>query len=309
MPKTALVTGGAGFIGAHLCRELLGAGWSVRALDDLSTGRRDNLPADVDLVEGDVRDGGTATSACAGVDTVFHLAARVSIRQSVETFYEDAETNLMGTLNLLRGCGAAGVRRMVLASSMAVYAEGEPQGRVTEEHPTRPISPYGVAKLAAERYLHLVGPTLGVEPVVLRFFNTYGPGQGYTPYVGVLTIFATRILEGKKCLIYGDGQQRRDFTHVGDIVRGCVAAATAPGAAGQTINLGSGHGTTVTELAALVRGHFARGEFEHVARDATELMYSVADIGRARSVLGYEPQGRLSERIGEVVDAIAARLT
>jgi len=308
MAKTAVITGGAGFIGSHLARTLLGEGWGVRIVDDFSTGTSANVAAGAVLVEGDVRSAEIVGPACDGAEVVFHLAARVSIRQSVETFYEDADTNLMGTLNVLRSAAAAGVGRIVFASSMAVYADGEAGSLIGEGYPTRPVSPYGVAKLAAERYLLLLGPSLGVEPVVLRFFNTYGVGQGYTPYVGVLTIFVTRILTGKPCTIYGDGLQCRDFTHVEDIVRGCLLASRTPGAAGGVFNLGSGRGTTVADLAELIRQRLGKGEFRHVERDSSELVYSVADIDKASRVLGYGPRGELVDRIGEVIDSIARRV-
>jgi len=305
MAKIAVITGGAGFIGSHLARALLGEGWEVRIVDDFSTGTRANVANGAVVVEGDIRSADVVAPACEGADVVFHLAARVSIRQSVETFCEDADTNLMGTLNVLRSAAAAGVGRIVFASSMAVYADGEAGTPIDEGHSTTPISPYGIAKLAAERYLLLLGPSLGIEPVVLRFFNTYGTGQGYTPYVGVLTIFATRILADEPCTIYGDGRQCRDFTHVEDIVRGCLLASLKAGAAGGIFNLGSGRGTTVVELGELIRRRLGRGEFQHVERDPSELVYSVADIGKASRVLGYRPRGRLVDRIGEVIDSIA----
>jgi len=308
MSQIAVVTGGAGFIGGHLSRALCSAGWMVRVVDDFSTGTRENVAPGAELFESDVCAPGALAAALDGAQVVFHLAARVSIRHSVETFYDDAQTNLMGTLEVLRAAAAARVRRLVLASSMAVYADSEPGTRVAESHPTEPISPYGVAKLAAERYLALLGPALRVEPVVLRFFNTYGPGQGYTPYVGVLTIFVTRILRGEPCLIFGDGRQCRDFTHVDDIVRGCVLAAQSSAAAGGVFNLGSGRGTTVGELAELLRQRLGGGEIRHVDRDPSELVCSVADIGKASRVLGYHPSARLEDRIGEVVEAIRARL-
>jgi len=308
MPRTALVTGGAGFIGSHLCDRLLADRWAVRALDDLSTGSRENLADGVTLLEGDVCDPEACARACEGTDTVFHLAARVTIRHSVETFLADAQTNLMGTLRLLRAAGAAGVRRFILASSMAVYADAPDPTPVPETHPTEPLSPYGISKLAAEKYIMMMGPRLGLEPVVLRFFNTYGTRQKYSPYVGVATIFVTRILEGKPCLIFGDGEQCRDFIHVADIVAACTLAADAPKAVGQALNVGTGAGTSVNQLAEMIRQALGRGEFGHVDEHPAELRYSVACVDKARELLGYEPKGVLAERIAEVVDYVSSQV-
>ena len=308
MRKQALVTGGAGFIGSHLCDRLVADGWRVRVLDNLSTGIRDNLPTEAELLEGDICRVEDCGRACADVDAVFHLAARVTIRHSVETFYDDASVNLMGTLNMLRSAAEGGARRFVFASSMAVYADSPDGSPVSEEHPTTPLSPYGISKLAAERYVIMMGRELGLEPVALRLFNTYGPRQGYTPYVGVITIFITRILQGKSCTIFGDGEQCRDFVHVRDVARAFVLASTASGAPGRVMNVGTGRGTTVNEVAALVREVLCQGEFTHAAADATELRHSVPDINRACQLLGYRPEGILGERIADVVAAVKQRV-
>lgn len=308
MAETVLVTGGAGFIGSHLVEALVEQANAVRVLDDLSTGNRDQLPAAIELIEGDVRDRNACARACVGVRTAFHLAARVSVRHSVATFAEDADVNVGGTLRMLQAAAASGVRRFVYASSMAVYADSAGGHRVREEDAAEPLSPYGIGKLTAERYLLLLGPQLGIEPVVLRFFNTFGPRQGYTPYVGVATIFTHRILAGEECVIFGDGQQCRDFTHVSDIVQGCLRAASVPTAAGQVINLGSGIGTTVNELAAVLTRILRAGRFRHQPRDASELRYSVADITKARQLLGYEPRVSLDQGLPQVIQEIRQRL-
>lgn len=306
MKRRALVTGGAGFIGSHLVRARLADGWQVRVLDDLSTGQRAKIPDTAEFLAGDVRDPSISLRACDGIDTLFHLAARVSIRHSVETFCDDADVNLLGTLQLLKAAAECGVRRFVYVSSMAVYAESQVGMPVSETHPTEPLSPYGISKLAAERYVLMMAPRLSIEPVVLRFFNTFGPGQGYTPYVGVATIFITRILRGEPCVIYGDGEQCRDFTHVSDIVQGCRLAADAPAAVGEVFNLGSGVGTTVNALAKLIQAELGAGTFRHEARDSTELRYSVADISEATRLLGYQPRVRLQDRLSEVVESVRA---
>ncbi len=306
LKRLALVTGGAGFIGSHLCDRLHAEGWRIRILDDFSTGCRENIGFDADMVAGDIADADLCQEALEGVDTVFHLAARVSIRHSLETFVEDARTNLMGTLNVLRAAGQAGVRRFIFASSMGVYADSPDQRPIDEDHPARPLSPYGISKLAAEKYLLMMAPKMGIEPVVLRLFNTYGTRQAYTPYVGVITIFVTRILQGRPCRIYGDGNQCRDFCHVSDVVRAFVLAAHSPRAGGEIFNIGSGTGTTVNRLAQLIAGILGGGEFVHVNRDESELRYSVPIITKAQQRLGYRPQQRLSQALGEVIEALRA---
>lgn len=307
MNRRALVTGGAGFIGSRLAKALADAGWQTRVLDDLSVGRREKVDPRAELIVGDICDSDACRRACEEVDTVFHLAARVSIRHSVATFVDDAEVNLLGTLRLLAAAGTARVRRFVFTSSMAVYADGRPEALVDEGHKLAPLSPYGVGKLAAEEYVRMMAPRLGLEPVVLRLFNTYGAGQGYTPYVGVATIFITRILQGESCVIFGDGQQRRDFTHVTDVTQALLLAADARHAAGATVNIGTGIGTSVSELAELIRTRLGRGRFDHAERDVTELRYSVADIARAKKLLGYAPRYRLEDRLDEVIDSIRAQ--
>ena len=304
MPR-ALVTGGAGFIGSHLVDALLAGGWQVRVLDNLSTGRREQVLTAAELLVGEVDSAELAARACAGVDTVYHLAARVSVRDSFEYLVEHNTVNVTGTLVQLRAAAAARVRRFVLASSMAVYADAEPGTRNDENHATRPLSPYGISKLAAEDYVLLGAPAFGIEPVVLRFFNTYGPRQAYSPYVGVVTIFITRLLQGLPCAIYGDGQQCRDFVHVSDVVRACLAAGRSASAVGQRINVGSGRGTTVNELAEIIARLLGKpADYSREAQPPGELRQSVADISRAARLLGYTPTARLEDRLGEVVEAL-----
>lgn len=301
-----LVTGGAGFIGSHVVRRLLDAGHGVTVLDNLSVGTRERVPDAARLVVGDVRDPAACAEALAGADAVTHLAARVTIRASLGGFVEDADVNLMGTLRLIAALEGTLVRRFVLASSMAVYADGEPESTVSEQHETAPISPYGVSKLAAERIAAQVLPLHDVPLTVLRFFNTFGPGQTYTPYVGAATIFITRLLRGEPITIFGDGTQQRDFVHVGDIADGVVASLTSsPG----TYNLGTGRGTSVNDLARLIIERLAPGaEPAHAPAQAGELRHSVADISAARAALGYAPNRTLASHIDEVIADIRTRL-
>ena len=287
--QRALVTGGAGFIGHHLARALLDRGIAVTVLDDLSTGVAENVAAEARFVRGDVRDPATLEAALEGVDCVFHEAAMVSVRASLDRFVEDAEVNLMGTLALLRAMTRARVRSAVLASSMAVYADRPHADPVAESAPTEPISAYGISKLAAERYWLLLGEAAGIRATVLRYFNPYGPGQTFTPYVGVITIFVNRLLAGKPPVIFGDGEQCRDYVHVDDVVAANLLALERS-AGGRTYNVGTGHGTTVNTIAAELISRLAPG-IEPVREIAQpgEVRNSIADIGAIRGELGFEP--------------------
>ena len=288
-----LVTGGAGFIGHHITRALLGRGVAVTVLDDLSMGRRENVPAAARLVVGDVRDATAVRGALDGVDAVLHQAAIVSIRASVEHFVRDAEVNLMGTLTLLREIAGRRIPRAVLASSMAVYADSPRPDPLCEDAPTVPISPYGVAKLAAERYWLMLGAQAGVSATALRYFNTYGPNQTPTPYVGVVTIFIERLLGGAAPRIFGAGEQARDYVHVDDIVAANLAVLDAPAAtvAGRIFNVGTGHATSVNEIAAMLIGAIAPGtQAEYLPPQAGEMRNAIADVSAIRAAIGWTPR-------------------
>jgi UDP-glucose 4-epimerase len=287
--KKALVTGGAGFIGHHLVAALLAKGLEVTVLDDLSVGRRENVPAGARFIQGDVRDAEAVTVALAGADCVFHEAAVVSIRASVEGFLRDADVNLTGTLNVLQCMADSGVRKAVFASSMAVYADSEQPVPLSEGAPLAPISPYGIAKLAAERYWLMMCSHHGLSGTVLRYFNTYGPGQTPTPYVGVITIFISRLLRGELPVIYGDGEQRRDFVHVDDIVAANLAALEGE-AGGLTLNVGTGRATTVNDIARALIAELSPGAAPRYApAQEGEMRNAVADISAIRAALGWAP--------------------
>jgi UDP-glucose 4-epimerase len=301
----ALVTGGAGFIGSHLARALLEQGHGVTVLDNLSVGRRESVPEGARFVFGDVRDQAAVQDALAGVDTVFHLAAQVTIRGSFDRFYEDLDTNVMGTARLLAALDPGHVRWFVLASSMAVYADSPAARPIDERHPAAPLSPYGVGKLAAECVSRQILDSCGVPFTALRYFNTFGPGQTYTPYVGVITIFVTRLLGGEPPIIFGDGDQQRDFVHVDDIVAGTLAA---PGRQPGTYNLGTGRGTSLNALASLVTSRLAPAlRPSHTPAHPGELRYSIADISAARRALGYAPLRTLDGSIDDVIEDIRRR--
>jgi UDP-glucose 4-epimerase len=300
--RHALVTGGAGFIGSGLVRELLNRNLAVTVLDNLSTGERGAVDRRARFVEGDVRSESDVRNALADVDCVCHLAARVSVRDSFAHFVEDVDTNLMGTCNLLRCLPPDIIKRFVLASTMAVYADASGPDPISEYHTLRPISPYGVGKLSAELICSQVLSQKAIPFTALRYFNTYGPGQRFTPYVGVITIFVTRLLKGEAPQVFGDGAQQRDFVHVDDIVAGTIAALSGPPG---VYNLGTGRNTSVLELAELLveRINPSVG-ISFAPAEAGELRNSVADISAAKRYLGYHPQRSLRRDIESVIDYI-----
>lgn len=303
--ELVLVTGGAGFIGSHLCESLLQQDYRVRVLDDLSVGKIENVPAGCDLIVGSILDEAILERGLTGVTHVCHEAALVSVRGSVENFYHDAQTNLMGTLLLIKHARRHRIRRFIYASSMAVYSDSPEPTPISETQVTVPVSPYGVAKISAERYVQIVAPQFGMEPVVLRYFNTFGPRQGFTPYVGVITIFITRLLRHEDLTIFGDGHQCRDFVHVSDIVQANLLALKSVEAAGRTFNIGSGRGTTVLELADMLKKElYPNAAIHHEPARPEELRNSIADTGQAQQILGYKSQTDLPRHIREVIDSL-----
>jgi UDP-glucose 4-epimerase len=255
------------------------------------------VPEGADFVHGDVRDRPTVLQVLEGADIVFHEAARVSIRASMDRFHDDAAVNVMGTLALLDAVAKRPVERIVFASSMGVYADAPGTRPVPEHHPQEPISPYGIGKLAAEKYCMVVARELGIRAAALRYFNTYGPGQAFTPYVGVITIFITKLLAGEPPTVFGDGRQTRDFVSVHDIVAANLLAADYSGDE-RIFNIGSGEGRDVLSIATLLRDRIAPDlEICHAEAHAGEIRNSVADIRRAQRELGYVPRGRFEDEI------------
>jgi len=302
MYKKALVTGGAGFIGSHLSRALLQEGLEVIVLDDLSMGKPENVPENAEFLRGDIRSQEDVERALRGVDVVFHEAARVSIRSSLKHFYEDAETNLMGTLNLLRCCAGRSIKKLLFASSMAVYADCDGPTPISEAYKLEPISPYGISKLASEKYCRQFSSDTGIPCQILRYFNTYGVGQTFTPYVGVITIFVHRLLDGKPPVIFGDGEQRRDFVHVHDIVAANLQAMKSGMSLG-TYNVGTGRGTSVREIAELLCEKIGGSQRpEYAEAQPGELRYSIADTHRIRADLHFHAKETLECRIDEVIE-------
>lgn len=295
------ITGGAGFVGSHVAGLCVERGHEPAVIDDLSVGRLGNVPTDIPFVHGDIRDPEVLARTFAGCEVVCHLAARVSIRGAVQRFVDDADVNVLGTLAVLEAARRAGVRRVVYASSMAVY--GEPQYAPQDErHPTVPTSPYGVGKRSAEQYVQTLCELWGMEHLTLRYFNTYGPRQTPSPYVGVLTIFIQRCLAGQRPQIFGDGEQSRDFTYVGDVAAATLHAAVE-GPSGALVNVGTGIGTSVNAVARLVIAATGAGvEPEYLPQAPGEARDSLADVRHLRDTFGWVPATRLEDKLSEVVE-------
>jgi UDP-glucose 4-epimerase len=294
--KRVLVTGGAGFIGSHLVRTLHAQGVEVRVLDNFVTGHRENLAGvPVEVVEGDIRDPLAVRRAVAGVDRVFHLAAMISVPGSVADPITCYQVNVMGSLNLLWEARQAGVERVVMSSSAAVY--GDATGQVQEDTPRQPQSPYAGSKKAMEGLGHLFSAIYGVETVSLRYFNVYGPRQNpHSDYAAVIPAFLSNLFSGRPPTIYGDGNQTRDFVFVGDVVNANCLAATAPGVAGAVYNIAGGREITILELARIMMHTLGTvGEPDFRPARPGDVRFSSADIRAACEKLGYQPTVGLSE--------------
>lgn len=303
--QKVLVTGGAGFIGSHLCRHLLKAKIKTVVLDNLSVGKKENVPSGCQFIKGDIQNFSLAKELIQKVDAVFHLAANVTIRGSVDKFYQDAKTNVMGTLNLLRACKESKrVKKFIFSSSMAVYADCPRPRPIKESYKTEPISPYGVAKLASERYILLACKQMGIKSTVLRYFNTYGPGQTFTPYVGVITIFINRLLDNQPLKIFGDGEQRRDFVYVDDIAEATYRILKAK-TDSQIFNVGTGRAISVNQIAQLLVNKIdSTAKIDYEPAHPGELRYSIADSRSLERAIGFKPKTELSGKIDEVIKFI-----
>jgi UDP-glucose 4-epimerase len=311
----ALVTGGAGFIGSNLVDALLDRGDEVTVVDDLSTGRLVNLAGAVergiDLQQADVRDGPrlSAILAAARPDIVFHLAAQIDVRRSIEDPAFDATVNVVGTVNVLEAARQAGVSRLINTSTGgAIYGDADVMPTPETVEP-RPMAAYGQSKYCAERYCGWYGRLYGMQAVTLRYGNVYGPRQDPKGEAGVIAIFAGRLLDGRRPMIYGDGLQTRDYTFVGDIVAANLAAAAHPEAHGE-YNVGTGVESTVLDVVAALReaGGEEGGGFEPEFAPARpgEVQRSSLDVTRARSELGYMASTSLVEGMRATLDAVRA---
>jgi UDP-glucose 4-epimerase len=302
-----VVTGGAGFIGSHLCDALVARGDDVVALDDLSTGSRDNVGPDVELVEASVTEPGDVRKSIASdVDAVLHIAGQASIFKSFDHPERDLAVNVTGTLNVLDACIAAGVPRLIYASSMTVY--GEPDLVPTpEDVACEPVSNYGVTKYAAERYAQIAGSRDDVALAVtsLRMFNVYGERQSLSnPYQGVLAIFLGNVLRGEPITIHSDGEQTRDFVHVGDVIAAWLRSLDEPATAGGVFNVGSGRQTTIRELADAVvaaAGH-EEWEFRGAPAQPGDIRRSAGDVSKLREAVAWTPSTSLADGMRQTLE-------
>jgi dTDP-L-rhamnose 4-epimerase len=351
LSEKILVTGGAGFIGRHLCRELLERGHEVRVLDALIEQVHPDreppadLPGDVELIRGDVRDGEVVALALRGMTQVVHLAAEVGVGQSMYEVERYTATNDLGTAVLMERLIDHPVKRIVTASSMSIYGEGlyrDADGALVEDasrgvlrdgqaawDPTdaqgRPLTPaptpewkapalssvYALNKYVQERMTHIMAAPYGIESTCLRLFNVYGPGQALSnPYTGVLAIFAARFLNGQPPLIFEDGEQRRDFVHVGDVARAFADALEHPAAAGGTFNIGSGHDRSVRDVAEALAKAMGRNaiEPEIVGKARTgDIRHCYCDTSLARETLGFEARQDFGEGLADLAEWLAGQ--
>lgn len=298
-----LVTGGAGFIGSHIAEALVRRGDRVRVFDNLSTGKRANLAAGVEFVEGDLVDPDAVARAVAGVDCIFHEAALASVPRSVERPLDTHAACVTGTVNLLDAARRSGVRRVVYAASSSAYGD-QPTSSKRETDLPAPISPYGAAKLAAEIYCQAFAATYKLETVCLRYFNVFGPRQDPdSPYSAVIPLFITALLAGRRPVVYGDGGQSRDFTYVANVVQGNLLAADAANVSGRVINVANGRTTSLLQLLqALNRLLGTNVQPVHEPPRVGDVRESLADITRARNLLAYEPEVDFEEGLRRSVD-------
>lgn len=309
MSGRVLVTGAAGFIGSHIAEAYLRNGWEVTVLDDLSRGHEANVPQGAQFVRADIRSPEARQTLAAGrFDVLNHHAAQIDVRVSVDRPAFDSHINVVGLVNLLEGAGEGGVKRVVFASSGGVVY-GDPEVIPTPETaPKLPVSPYGVSKLAGEYYLRAIAALRGFEGVAMRYANVFGPRQDPKSEAGVVSIFVSRLLEGKPLTVFGTGKQTRDYVFVKDVARANVLASTLPISSngdfdGPAFNIATSIQRNVLDLAASV-GQVMRREPKIEFEEARpgELFRSSLDVSKARKVLGWSPEYKFEDGLGELVE-------
>ena len=299
-----LVTGGAGFIGSHLCEELVRRGARVRVVDSLITGKRQNLAhlPQVEFLEGDLADIDVARRAVHGIEYVLHQAAIPSVPRSVEDPLTSNRANLDASVNILVAARDANVKRLVYAGSSSAYGNSEVLPKV-ETMPAAPLSPYALQKLVAEQYCQMFTTLYGFDTVTIRYFNVFGPRQDpSSPYSGVISLFISALCDGRRPTIHGDGEQTRDFTYVANVVDGVLRACHAPGASGEVINVATAGRISLNQLFASVKREVGSSlEPDYSNPRAGDVRDSQADIGKAQRLLGYTPIVGFDEGLGRTV--------
>lgn len=305
-----LVTGAAGFIGSHLAQALVERGAVVRVLDNFATGHEANLrvlDGHAELIQGDLRDPQTVRAAVAGIDVVFHQAALASVPRSIADPLTSLETNVNGTQHVLLAARDAGVRRVVYAGSSSVYGD-TPVLPKREDMCPHPLSPYALQKLTGELLCGVFTRIYGLETVVLRYFNVFGPRQDpASEYAAVIPRFLSAVLEHRRPIVFGDGEQTRDFTYVANVVHANLLAADAPDAVGRTINVGCGERISLNEVLRLAGSLLEVSvDPEYRAPRSGDVHDSLADITLARQLLGYEPTVTVREGLARTLEALHA---
>jgi nucleoside-diphosphate-sugar epimerase len=306
-----LVTGGAGFIGSHLADRLLREGFEVYVIDNLNTGRLENIThhqnkKNFHFIKGDIRDRQLVKQTISDVDIVFHEAALTSVALSVQDPILTNDVNVNATIALLKLSSDLGVKRFIYASSAAVYGDNASEKKREDMTPT-PTSPYGASKLAAENYIKLFNTIYGLETVSLRYFNVYGPRQPFdiqNPYSAAITIFINRLLRNMPLIIYGDGEQIRDFIYIEDVVEANMLALNAQNAVGEVFNVATGVNVSVNNVANTLKKIMNREHIENAYMDSRpgDIRHSAAEIAKAKKVLGFHPKIRLEEGLAKLVD-------
>jgi nucleoside-diphosphate-sugar epimerase len=306
-----LVTGGAGFIGSHIVDKLMEKGFEVTVFDNLDTGHIENIEPhqgkeNFHFIKGDIRNFNLVKKTMKDVDAVFHEAALASVTLSVQNPILSNDINVTGTLNLLKASSDLGVKRFIYASSAAVYGDTKtPEKR--EDMSTNPKSPYGISKLAAENYVKIFHKLYGLETVSLRYFNVYGPRQRFDlqcAYGGVITIFTNRLLRDMPPIIFGDGEQTRDFVYIGDVVEANMLALDKKDAAGEAFNIGTGLNVGVNQIAETLKDIMNKHELKNVHADPrpAEGRHGYANIRKAQKILGFHPKVSIKEGLVKLVD-------
>jgi nucleoside-diphosphate-sugar epimerase len=308
MADRYLITGGAGFIGSHLVKHVLGAGGNVRVVDNLSTGsakRLSQIRDSVQLVTADLADNSVAAEVVKDVDYVLHQAAVPSVQRSVVDPVGTNRSNVTATLNLLENSRKAGVRRFVYAASSSAYGDTEVLPK-SEDMPANPLSPYALQKWVGERYCKLYHELYGLETVSLRYFNVFGPGQDpYSEYSAVVPKFTTKLLAKEPITVYGDGEQSRDFTYIDNVIQANLLALRAPNAPGEVCNIGCGQSVTLNQLIQILEELLkVRAQVTYAPAKPGDVRHSLADITKATRVLGYVPETEVEEGLRKTVEAL-----